>query len=629
MAIIQNGSNLRYIKRANLEAEAKVVGNYYLDIIKSYGIDCDYFKVDFDFPDTLNTTLSSTIYRNIYGYDASMMDYQLSAHMIAYMEVEDDIFMLNKYGVTPETTVNFYFDIKDFASKFATQLGKTDLYYIDSAIISGNVDNYAYNLSGTLTSTIASGIFAHTLNIDPVIRIASDNPALSGDYALTTGTHDTSSAVYTHETTDYYIDYNTTFNKWMINTDDGVVQGVSTNLTGDYTMVHSSSASGVVLPGVLSGLVYWYDSGTTNEGESVHYDLSNTYAKWYDGTNWLITTVANVGAALKTYLYKATDLTVVLPSLDGLRFYDTGEDYEGETVYLDETGVYYLWQDVDSYAYISLAVGSTPNSFRSSDGIPSVDPFFGQGTYSGEVCVFALSPVETGYVIDRFVSATENGDFTGYGNWSGTLTFSSNAYSEISASINTDYSASITLSSIAYSTPNYSIPVNDDLAKYDSYVISGGSILDDSIVYNYTATLDASGNGSIIGTLSGSLDYYSLEEVSEYFHYIRPKVGDIVQIDFPGTTDNEQYEITDAYDKDLSNDGINPLLHKYIWKCAALRRTPSYENIEETENAAEEFISILKEKQYVSDKIVDQIEDYSDDVDEIYGGFDGITPNPN
>jgi len=46
MAIIQTTDQVRYLRRKNLEEEARVMGNFYSDIISMYGIDCIYHKKD-------------------------------------------------------------------------------------------------------------------------------------------------------------------------------------------------------------------------------------------------------------------------------------------------------------------------------------------------------------------------------------------------------------------------------------------------------------------------------------------------------------------------------------------------------------------------------------------------------
>ena len=357
MSIIQN-NNLRYIKRNNLEQEAKLIGNYYRDIINAYGVDCKYFKVDFELPDTIDTLpLSSTIYQSIYGSDASMMTYALSADMVSYMEVDDDLFMLNKYGVTPETEVTFFFDIKDFAAKFATQLGRYDEFAIDPI-----------NVVSTLNDNTLSG------NVD-----------------------------FTSE--------------------------------------------------IMSGMI----------------NLTNT--------------------------------------------------------------------------------------IESSSGV----------------------------VQCSVVSAT---------------------------------------------IPKHNIPVNEYLAKYFTYDIEGGSapVLSQ---FTYETSATSGGETIIYGEVTGSALYYNLEQISKYLNYIRPQVGDVIRIDFPGDdNEGEEYEITDTMDRNLTQDGINPLLHKYIWRCKALRRIPSYEDLADgNELNADQFIDVLKKKQYVEGVINDELESYEDSVDDVYGGYDSAYDN--
>ena len=39
---------LRYLNRKNLDQEAKLIGNWYRDIIRSYGVDVNYYKLNTD-----------------------------------------------------------------------------------------------------------------------------------------------------------------------------------------------------------------------------------------------------------------------------------------------------------------------------------------------------------------------------------------------------------------------------------------------------------------------------------------------------------------------------------------------------------------------------------------------------
>ena len=61
-------------------------------MIRSYGIDCIYYKLNTEeFGDFKTTVDRNTVLRHAYGYDDAP-DYSMSAHTLAYMEVEQDIF---------------------------------------------------------------------------------------------------------------------------------------------------------------------------------------------------------------------------------------------------------------------------------------------------------------------------------------------------------------------------------------------------------------------------------------------------------------------------------------------------------------------------------------------------------
>jgi hypothetical protein len=56
------------------------------------------------------------------------------------------------------------------------------------------------------------------------------------------------------------------------------------------------------VPSALQGDHYWYDTGTTENGEKVYYDnASKTYAYWNDGSDWLITIIADVATTPTDY----------------------------------------------------------------------------------------------------------------------------------------------------------------------------------------------------------------------------------------------------------------------------------------------------------------------------------------
>lgn len=167
MSINQTKSTeLRYIDRNRLSEEAKIIGNYYRDIIKSYGVDCHYFVHSIPFPDVFSTDLNqNNILLNAYGYD-DFPDYSVSANMITYMEVENDIFNLNKFGLSPSTGVNFYFDSTDFALALAPKLGRIEEYNIDRRELSTTISIFALNNYKLSTEFIASNLLSGIVEFD-------------------------------------------------------------------------------------------------------------------------------------------------------------------------------------------------------------------------------------------------------------------------------------------------------------------------------------------------------------------------------------------------------------------------------------------------------------------------------
>lgn len=132
MSVIQaTQKDLRFLKRKNLEEEARIYGNMLADQIHQYGIDCVYYKMNTDvFGNFKRIIDQNTLLKHAYkGYDLTP-DYTCSADMITYPEVQTDILQLNKYGIIPEAEIDFHFDSKQFACDLATKCGQLKEYPI-------------------------------------------------------------------------------------------------------------------------------------------------------------------------------------------------------------------------------------------------------------------------------------------------------------------------------------------------------------------------------------------------------------------------------------------------------------------------------------------------------------------
>lgn len=172
MAVIQQNNGIRYIRRRNLEEEARVIGNYYKDIIQQYGIDCRYWKLNTsEFQDFKKNIDQNTVLKRAYGYDITPV-YDVSADMVAYAEIDQDIFNLNKYGYNPNTDINLIFDSTQFACDMAPKVGvykEYDIYrrevycevprFDSSSISSSTIDGH------TLSSAVSDDVWPYELGL--------------------------------------------------------------------------------------------------------------------------------------------------------------------------------------------------------------------------------------------------------------------------------------------------------------------------------------------------------------------------------------------------------------------------------------------------------------------------------
>lgn len=168
---------------------------------------------------------------------------------------------------------------------------------------------------------------------------------------------------------------------------------------------------------------------------------------------------------------------------------------------------------------------------------------------------------------------------------------------------------------------------------YESNVYDNSCQLSD---YNVSGIIPISnevkryGSGVICGNLSGSITFFS--EYNEDNILLRPMAGDYLRLAFDDYN-HVEYEITEVINQDLTPTGLNPLLSRYTWKCAIVRRSPSLETIDGVVESEEKLEIDNKEKiNRTLEQISNEIFNYSlesnfdndvDDVnaDGVYGGM--------
>ena len=380
MAIIQTTDQIRYLRRKNLEEEARIIGNYYSDIISMHGIDCIYHKMDMsEFNNFKDIIDRNTILKKAYGYDITP-DYNVSAEMVTFAEVDADVFNLNKIGYTPNTDINLIFDSVRFACDLAPKVGQFKEYPIEEREI--------------------------------ICEVPAFNPENPSD-------------------------------EWP------------------------------------------YQIGL---------DSAETYrCKTLEGQMRCVLSGYEIGV----------EQTVVC------------------------------------------------------------DPY--------EHTKFKLQ-----------------------------------------------------------------FPKNNDLYYSLKHTIESDDYLETMLFLTFTVDEIAVGGGNfkyvLHGRIHGSVLFFDLDYLGKYMEKIHPMIGDIVEIDFPDENNREKYEITDCFDKQLTQDGINPLLHKYVWKCKARRYINSYEdNAPESNEADERLDERNRYDAVVQEEVAKEVSLYDDinvekgiQEDYAYGGYDGV-----
>lgn len=374
-----------------MENEARVVGNYYRDLIRSYGVDCVYRKLDTSsFGDFSLDIDRNVLLKHAYGVDQEP-DYSLSAHVLSYVEVENDIFQLNKFGLNPNQDVNFYFESGDFAAALATKAGRYREIPVDET------------------------------------EIACEVPAFDGKCVETVDPDGTKRKVY------------------------------------------------------LSSSVFPYQLGLGYQEE------------------W------SAGAGL----------------VSGKLF----AEISGYELGIEQTVACY------PYEHCSFAVEWDSNSDLRSSLKRKIE--------SDEY-------VETMLMLTFRVDEVESVSLRG--------------------------------------------------KKQKKYVLSG--------------------------KLHGSVLFFDVEQLGKYAELVHPEVGDVVEIDFPDENQRERYEIVDCFDKQLTQDGISPLLHKYVWKCKGRRRQDiAGEELPDTE-AGKQLDEKHQFQDRVQEEVAKKISMYPENEDAVYGGYE-------
>lgn len=483
MSVIQSTQpELRYVKRQNLDNEARIIGNYYRDLIRSYGVDCIYSKLDTsEFGNFKNIVDRNTILKKAYGYNISP-DYSMSAHTLTYMEIENDIFQLNKFGLNPNADVNFYFENNDFACALATKAGQYKEYPIVETEIQCEVP----------------------------------------------------------ECTDEYEEYDFDLND-----------------------------IGIPNKHYLSANVFPYELGL---GYKENYFAENLSGKLYVAIDDY---KIGVERTVACHPYEHTDFNV--------KFDSNSDLYKC------------LKHEIENDDYLETMIFLT----------------------------FTVNKLKTG--IEDHVKL-DNIMFDGQSGLYSVKNALKKIYKHLNlfepySSLHCDFDTIYDTSSLRECIFKLMSALNIDLRELTTLDdMKNATIQSGEVARKMVATVPRY-KYILSGKIHGNVLFYDINELGKYTEKIHPAVGDIVTIDFPDENNRERYEITDCFDKQLTQDGISPLLHKYIWKCKARRYVNSYEDIGNNE-ADDRLQEKINHDAAVTEEVAKKISLYEDNEDAAYGGYE-------
>lgn len=122
---------------------------------------------------------------------------------------------------------------------------------------------------------------------------------------------------------------------------------------------------------------------------------------------------------------------------------------------------------------------------------------------------------------------------------------------------------------------------------------------------NIVVDYDSTRGNNISYKVHGDILYSNFFENDRIITEIHPNVGDVVEIDYhTNDMNSEQYEITEVISRKPTNsDGLSPFLGKYVYKCTAVRRIISGEDLPKEKNAEESHNKLTNYEKQRADEI--------------------------
>jgi len=223
-------SKIQYLAQKNLKSEQELQRHWYREAIQQFGVPAVYFRHDSNYNQLLTT---------IYG-ETPDLDYATSADINIFVEANNDVILLSKFGLTTETDIIIHILKEDFYEQFRDSFGELTAVTVTD-LLTSNISNSAFIVSSYITDS-----YDLTATISGIVNNLTNNSTITGSFMP-----DVSRTPHLYH--------------WLIYKSEAyATRYLSGNVTATYTATTDISGSGTATTQLNGQVLYFTNSDKTN-----------------------------------------------------------------------------------------------------------------------------------------------------------------------------------------------------------------------------------------------------------------------------------------------------------------------------------------------------------------------------